>query len=361
MHAAATWLALALLGTLLAGAAAAQTINVEIDYMVDTGIGGHSHQPQQIEIDAAVQMFACQGITLNVVIDDQIPHQTVIVGPEGEDFWNNSDPDGFPALKQQYFDRGAGWHYCIFGHLFSSDGVVSDSSGRADIGGTDLIVTLGDFDGDIGTAWDRSATFAHELGHNLGLLHGGDQPQSQVGPRKPNFASIMSYQYQLTGLRQQMECLGLANDSALFKNLDYSHGRLPTISEAALDEEVGVGIQAVDWDCDGVLDTSPVSQALDELPWCGTIGFIEVLTDFDDWAAVAALPLGRRGCAPAAPPPAHRLRRPGGAGAEGPGRLPERAAAGQHRALPRGRQRLRRVVLLRLRGRPRRHALEHLR
>src|SRR5690606_25252122 len=74
-------LILLLLATLGLAPAAAQVptvINVEIDYMGPVITGGHSHRPSQAEIDAVVQMFACRGITLNVVIDDEIAHQYVM-------------------------------------------------------------------------------------------------------------------------------------------------------------------------------------------------------------------------------------------------------------------------------------------
>ncbi len=49
---------------LLTRDARADTFNIEIDYMVDSGIGGHSHRPSNLEIDAVVKMFACQGLSL---------------------------------------------------------------------------------------------------------------------------------------------------------------------------------------------------------------------------------------------------------------------------------------------------------
>ena len=59
----------------LPGAEVPTVINVEVDYMVG---GTHSHEPSQLVLDALVQMFACQGITLNLMVDDVIPHEDVI-------------------------------------------------------------------------------------------------------------------------------------------------------------------------------------------------------------------------------------------------------------------------------------------
>ena len=42
-----------------------------------------------------------------------------------------------------------------------------------------------------------AATFMHELGHNLGLVHGGDEVCIN---QKPNYVSVMNYTYQLNGI-----------------------------------------------------------------------------------------------------------------------------------------------------------------
>ncbi len=256
------------------------TINVEIDYMADAT---HSHRPQQAEITAVVQMFACHGITLNVVIDDQVNHiGTVRCNNLADSFFGCGDTNSFATIKANNFDNtGGGWHYCVFGHDYDSgDGI--GSSGVAELGGDDFMVTLGWFTGQVGTAWDRTATFAHELGHNLGLRHYGGQ--SGVGDFPPNYASIMSYQYQLEGVRRQLLCLGLADNASLFKELDYSDGRLPSVNEGALNEALGVGIHNVDWDCDGSLVAGTVAQDLDGQPWCRQTGGKTTVRDDNDWA-----------------------------------------------------------------------------
>ena len=238
--------------------ARADTFNIEIDYMVDDGIGGHSHRPNPEEIDAVVQMFACQGHTLNVEVDDVLPHYTQLRN-DPDNCGNTFDYSGknasFGKLKQDYFDHAGegGWHYCIFVHFIEDNYCnVTDSSGRAEIGGDDFVVSLGDFDGYIGTPWDRAATLAHEFGHNLGLYHcGADHPcgnpdddPSRRGPRPLNLPSIMSYFYQLKGVRTNLECQRLVRPGlGLFKDLDYSHGNMCTLNEAALDEPRGTGMR----------------------------------------------------------------------------------------------------------------------
>ena len=57
-------------------------------------------------------------------------------------------------------------------------------------------MTLGKWhDGDGGTDSEKVGTFAHELGHNLGLRHGGSEDINY----KSNHLSIMNYFFRPTG------------------------------------------------------------------------------------------------------------------------------------------------------------------
>ena len=269
---------------LLATPSVAQLISldVEIDYMVAPD---HSHEPAQEEIDAIVQMFACHGITLNVTIDDAIPEIPILACDDtAVGFFECVDPTSFKTLKQNFRDSTTG-HYCIFGHMYDL-GAGTLSSGVAEIGGDDLLVTLGAFTDGVGTPFDRAATFAHELGHNLGLDH--DSPNSiSSGHYQPNYSSIMNYQYQLSGVRNGMECLGLVDGTSLLKQIDYSNGRFPALMEQILFEGQGLGVRAVDWDCDGEVDVLPVSANVDESEgnWCEDTSPAQgLLLDHDDWS-----------------------------------------------------------------------------
>ena len=67
-----------------------------------------------------------------------------------------------------------------------------------------------------GTDNEKIGTFVHELGHNLGLFHGG----SEFRKPKPNHLSIMNYLFQTTGI--------LRNGQRVF---DYQPFPLPRLRE----------------------------------------------------------------------------------------------------------------------------------
>ena len=268
-------------------------INVEIDYMADAT---HSHRPNQAEIDAVVQMFACHGITLNVVIDEALTHYNVIrrnpdTTKKNEVFNYNNGQDTFAGIKAAHFNHGAGWHYCIFAHQYQDTSYnASGSSGLGEQPGDDFMVTLGAFSGQVGTPWDRASTFAHELGHNLGLAHSGNMDESVVGSNTPNLPSIMSYFYQLAGVKNNLECQGLVHAGlTLYKNLDYSNGRACPVDENALNEAFGIGIKSVDWNCDGNISgvvSQDISNGSNQNGWCGATGNKTWLSDYDQWSHI---------------------------------------------------------------------------
>ena len=80
----------------------------------------------------------------------------------------------------------------------------------------------------------NSATFMHELGHNLGLQHGGTDEDA----RKPNYLSVMNYNFGW-GL---VVFDGVTPTSTSFE-LDYSRFNLP-LNENQLNEQTGFGIDS---------------------------------------------------------------------------------------------------------------------
>ena len=264
-------------------------INVEVDYMYAFD---HVHRLNPDEIAMIVQMFACQGIVMTIEVSDSITEQTVLSTDGTGSFFENSqtEPDGFLTLKNQYFDHSGdpGWHYCIMAHQYALGGPPTSSSGYAEIHGDDFVVTLGTWFAQVGYPIDRAGTFAHELGHNLGLLHTGNQ-SSAVFQYKPNYASVMTYRYQVWGVRSYMECAGMTDGCHIvpLKVLDYSHGQLLTLTESALDENFGVGLGPVDWNCNFSIDAAPVAVDLSsDWDWCINAGAQTMISDYDDWSNI---------------------------------------------------------------------------
>lgn len=218
------------------------------------------------------------------------------------------------------------YHYFIWAHSIGECG----PSGIAETDGNDGIVALGcDFSvpesGDetdsnnnlrtVGSRQEQAGTFAHELGHNLGLLHGGprvDQfgisiPDSTINC-KPNYDSVMSYSRQIPG--PTVGLLSLGQFSA-----GYSNGNLPDLNENSLNEQIGIDttedttivygapttttvirkaavydssalepVVKINWDGDGTYDSSTVSADINNLGFSGCgASPNQSYSDHDDW------------------------------------------------------------------------------
>jgi uncharacterized delta-60 repeat protein len=202
------------------------------------------------------------------------------------------------TLKDDYFNaakRKSVFHYLLFCNKYAT----RDSSGISrGIPAGDFLVALGQVPG--ATLRQIAGTLMHELGHNLGLLHGGNEDVNM----KPNYLSIMSYTFQMEGL--------LARDRRS-RILDYSHSTLDPLNENSLNENIGINdpeghltlwkwpaptnnfynqafypSAALDWNLDGVQNDAPVSVNLNcdttVEPDCDTK--LTTLTGFNDWPAL---------------------------------------------------------------------------
>ena len=151
-------------------------------------------------------------------------------------------------------NRRSVFHYMIWGDSHGDKG----SSGQGYVSGRGFVVTVGPrFWGKSATSDVRVATFVHELGHNLGMDHGGTDGVNY----KPNYLSVMNYRYQLRGLERADGTKYFSYSTRAYKDLD----------ETKLDERAGFGRnaygfyyngkpawEAIDFNGNGKIDDEPV-------------------------------------------------------------------------------------------------------
>lgn len=158
------------------------------------------------------------GIDLILETGSQIPFDSNLMPVESE----------FYALKNSYFpeNRRGIYHYMMWAHGYDGNSSSGLSFG---IPARDFLVTLGIW-GISNTEEAKIGTFIHELGHNLGLRHGGDSDLRY----NPNYLSVMNYSYQIAGVLKD----GL-------RVFDFQRIDTLDLDENNLDESKGIGLEAI--------------------------------------------------------------------------------------------------------------------
>jgi len=218
---------------------------------------------------------------------------------------------------KQHMDlrRRQSFHYLLFGSSQNNDG-SGGSSGLAEMPGNDFMVTLGGWS--MSTADPistqilsnlQAGTIMHELGHNLGLFHGGNDGVNY----KPNYLSVMNYLYQIAGVGNDVQSddalqryyaqrgygnyatrCGMHHDACdADMRIDYSDGSSMALDKNALTENklLGRGAYAgvyADWNGNNLLDAAAYQFDID------TDTTDTVLHDYNDWAHLL-LPFARYG------------------------------------------------------------------
>lgn len=307
-------------------------ILIEIDYMDSTDPGvsprrealqkvvdAFSEKNVKVHFDAGnlySDSFSSKDFNLGQVTS-KVPYEKCVGFSDTDCPSNISSRRSVYDWKQEFMstNRRSVFHYLLFGNSQKDSG-DSGSSGRAEIFGNDLLVTLG--------GWDLAATegqnlnilinfqagtIMHELGHNLGLLHGGDEDRNY----KPNYWSVMNYLYQLRGLDPDPKsitayqrwrrdkgdktpslCVLVASPCGPTSDfvISFSDGSGQSLDETQLLESINVGRGSnegayADWNMDGVMTEGVQSLDLDG------DGGRTVMRDYNDWANIF-LPFARR-------------------------------------------------------------------
>jgi hypothetical protein len=258
---------------------------------VASGVCQHTHDPEVIApgaIAKVVASFAAHGINLHVTRGNAKPHSLVAsfrtdesisddceggslasgnvgVGQYAVSFYDlKALPPAFPAATKAFQHYGLFAHYssCDFGtaavphcSVCPSTGKIPatppfGASGVSEIDGNDFIISLGNAIQDKSVPPSQNnvgGTFMHELGHNLGLRHGGGSDTfgdaEDVPTFKPNFLSVMNYKFQFPGVLVATAIGGIVPDTSMAR-LDYSTQALPTggNTPGRLDENTSPGM-----------------------------------------------------------------------------------------------------------------------
>jgi hypothetical protein len=201
---------------------------------------------------------------------NQLPGTPEYVTFLGEDYWDYRD-NNFDENRVGYF------HYAMLANRYNSSS--NGSSGVAQLSHDNMMVTLFSVNND----YNQTQTFMHELGHNLGLHHGGIEAKNY----KPNYNSVLNYRHQFPGADGDGDTFG---DGIL----DFSHGLNNSIDEQLINENLGVLGTPVDFNDDGFISAGLYERNIN----CGGAtapcwvdsgcwdDVCDVLEDNDDWSTI---------------------------------------------------------------------------
>lgn len=297
-------------------------IFIEVDYMASND---NNVRPRKKALEKVKEVFKEKGIHVHFDASSLFPNTEFDLGGGNQVPLKDcvtlhppkSECEDFYTIKNQNMDtkRLYSFHYMLFAYKEDVEGVI----GRAEINGNDILITMGEWKNQDGSEFTenqiinlQASTIMHELGHNLGLRHGGDSDLNN----KPNYLSVMNYLYTNKGLPTVGEregqryyeskffdpenCFGMDGSPITNPNtgspddfvIDFSNGESVSILERVVNESMGLGrvdSEAVDFNCNGVIDSNtygyidmvnPLNAQGDD------IRQFDHLTDYDDWSSI---------------------------------------------------------------------------
>lgn len=293
-------------------------IFIEVDYMnsLDEGV-----IPRQEALRKVRDVFAEQGVKVHFDVGELFGEESEFNLGGGNSlefsecisFQSVADCKNLYQIKSQNMavKRLHSFHYMVFGYQTANE----DIKGIAEINGNDSMILLGNWDLDSSDEMSKNelinyqaATVMHELGHNLGLRHGGSNDLNL----KPNYLSVMNYMYTFNGLPEignnegdryytlywgmnAGSCHGMNNSLALVNSpydspedfqIDYSNGTSLMLNENLIFESTGlgrIGTSSVDYDCNGIIHGGSYERSLADYP---NREQYTLLHDHDDWTAL---------------------------------------------------------------------------
>ncbi len=341
---------------------------IEVDYMSKASSGDHGTEPRKEVFDKVKAVFARQGYALHFDVGGLYgsgPENYNLGGGQAVQYspwiglsdWRNEyngnhavpgmkNNDSYPGVFSYmpvYFDnkpeRARLFYYALFASSQAAGG--EGSSGQApDYFDYYFYVALGSpaeasksrwfLNADNDTELNRminsqSSVFMHELGHILGLSHGGwpDNYPNYEPNFKPNYTSIMNYAYALSGvpndgvgfteneMMQDRHYVGVRRDKnsacmALLEdkygagvsrrnfpggletdwqtyNLDFSYGNHASFNESNFNEAYVLG--GLDLNCDGLVSNRNTAFNINYDTYAPDYvsGRYDNMRDFNDW------------------------------------------------------------------------------